>query len=221
MAVTELAILTSTNGELSGELRKLLEQARPIQAAWHAENFPALPSTPAERGDAMFQQMEDPRKILLTARWDSVAGHHQWIASEDNKAIMAKLNSHIDSDDLVLFHLDSEIFSAPPPDGATGLVDSPVISVARLMVAPNQRKNFGDKFEEVRNLLEDYAKPHLVRTGWRVDKEHDARDEFVVVCGWDTVQRHLDFAHTAEFLQYREILGFLDGSDIKHYQRFL
>ncbi|KAK1770444.1 hypothetical protein QBC33DRAFT_555927 [Phialemonium atrogriseum] len=169
----------------------------------------------------MFQQSEHPEKILVTVRWDSVPAHWDWIGSDENKQIMAGLSDHIAKDKVVLFHLDAEIFSRPAPQDAIPLLDSPLISLTRLFVDSDKKDAFSKKFNEVRGILEDFAKPHLARGGWRVDKEAETKEEFVLVCGWESLERHFEFAKDPRFNEYKEIPELVTETDIKHFKRFL
>jgi heme-degrading monooxygenase HmoA len=224
MVVTEIAILRSHSGVLDTTLREELKTAQSIQAEWHAEAFPTSPSTIAERGDAMFQQLEDPGSILLTTRWDSVPAHWQWIKSDKNQKIMNSLRTSIVSeghDAFVLLHVDSEIFCSPAPPGYIHLLDSPVISVERMFLSSKDRGAFTTKFTAVKHMLEDFAWPHLVRGGWRVDNEVGGTDEFILVCGWDTVENHQAFTQASGFGQYWAIRSLLVEPNTMHFKRFL
>lgn len=221
MAVTEIAILHSNANVITEDLRQRLQQAQSTQEAWHATHYPNLPWSRTERGDVMFQQADDPAKILLAARWDSVPAHWEWIKGDENKKIMADLSRHIVTDKVVLFHLDAEIFSSPAPHGRMPLADSPLISVAHFFVDPAEKASFSTKFNEVKGILEDFTKPNLVRGAWRVDKEDEAAEEFVVFCGWDSLEKHAEFIMDSEYPEYSKILEFATGTDMKHYKRFL
>src|SRR5438309_2130757 len=93
MAVTEITILTSTSGDLDQQLKEVLESSRPIIDEWYAKTFPGSPATASERGAAMFQQVEDHAKVLLTKQWDSVADHWRWIEAEESQAAAISLSS--------------------------------------------------------------------------------------------------------------------------------
>lgn len=225
MAVTEIALLHAKADSLGAAFTETALAARSVQEQWHAKNYPNLPSSPVERADTIFQQIEDPTAILLTARWDSVEAHWQWIGSDDNKAVMSTIGEHIDAegeDAFVLFHLDNEIFSEPAPQGQISLLDSPVVSVNRMPINSDKKARFNDMFSEVKGIVEAFAGPHLVRGGWVVDKQDQNKDEFVLVCGWDSVARHLAFADRPDFPQYKRALDdFVSAMDIKHYKKFL
>ena len=224
MTVTEIAILHSTSGGLGDELKKYLLAAQPIQDDWYAKTFPGSACGPPARGAAMYQQIEDPAKILLTARWESVPQHWQWIATDVNKEVLGDIGKHVsmDGDDkIILFHLDADIFGAPAADGETHLLDSPVLSVGRLFIDVDKKAAFQKEFDDVAHILKDFVAPRMVRAGWRADKEAKDKEEFVMVVGWDSVDQHMSFASSPGFAKYAGIRQFVTGQDIKHYKRFM
>ncbi|GAB1314185.1 ABM domain-containing protein [Madurella fahalii] len=221
MAVTEFAVIHLTSTPLSNSVRELLTSSTNVQDSWHAANFPTLPSSASDRAVAWFEQIEDPSQLMTTARWDSVAAHWQWIRSDGNIGVMTALGVHIVSQDTVLFHVDADIFEEASSSGSIQLLQSPVISVSRILVASENKGAFDAKFDEVKSVLEEYASPGLVRFGWREDLEAGAKEEFVLVCGWESVEKHLDFAGAPGFDQFQGIQQFIETADIKHYKRFL
>lgn len=236
MPTTELAILhltTPTPLEESNPLLTTLASATPIQDAWHQAHFPHLPSSAADRAAVWFAQVEDPSRILTTARWESTAAHWEWIRSDANKGVMASLEAGggIVPEDTVLLHVKGDLFGGHEGDssssslsggGLVPLLESPVISVARMFVARGNREAFAAKFRGVRGVLKRHAHPHLVRAGWREDVPEGAEeDEFVLVCGWESVERHFAFAEAPEFPKYNEIRELITRVDLKHYKRLL
>lgn len=195
-----------------------------IQDSWHATAFPDLPSSAAERAAVWFTQVEDPAWLLTTARWESVAAHWDWIRSAENQRVMGGLAERIVAEDTVLFHVAGGIFGGEKDKGGDGgglgsLLESAVISVGRMFVKRGDRGAFEAKFEEVRGILEGYARPHLVRFGWREDVEEGAEEEeFVVVCGWDSVEQHFAFAESEGFPPYGELRELIARVDLKHYK---
>ena len=69
--------------------------------------------------------------------------------------------------------------------------------------------------------MKDYAKPYVVDGAWRIEKESEDLDEFVMFVGWDSMERHMDFAKTEEFSKYAEIRDLVKSAETKHYRRFL
>ncbi|KAH6626221.1 hypothetical protein B0J18DRAFT_135210 [Chaetomium sp. MPI-SDFR-AT-0129] len=218
-------------------LLKTLARAMQVQDTWHATAFPTLPSSSLARAAHWFRQIEDPSWILTTALWPSVDAHWDWIRSPENVGVMGGLTGADKSkedeeggkrgwvigEDTGLWHVGAVLFGGEKGEGEeVGLLESPVISLGRMYVKKGEdREKFAAKFEEVRGILERFARPHAVRFGWREDGEEGAEEEeFVLVAGWESVARHFAFAESAEFAKYGEIREFIARVDLKHYQRF-
>ncbi len=117
--------------------------------------------------------------------------------------------------DTVLWHVEGGIFG-------DGLERSEVVSVERVVVERERRGLFAERFEEVKGLLEGYAGPGRVRYGWREDGEEGVEEEeFVLVCGWESVERHVGFAGTEESKKYGEVWELAARRDLKYYKRLL
>jgi hypothetical protein len=55
-----------------------------------------------------------------------------------------------------------------------------------------------------------------------VDGEEGAEeDEFVLVCGWESVEQHFGFAEAEGFARYGELRELIARTDLKHYKRLL
>ncbi|KAK4239646.1 hypothetical protein C8A03DRAFT_13982 [Achaetomium macrosporum] len=229
MTVTEFAILRLKEPTpLNDSVRAILVSAMRLQEEWHAAAFPNSPAAAVDRAAVWFTQIEDPSRIMTTARWESVEAHWNWIRSEGNTRTMAALEEHIIPQDTVLFHVGYPgvdwigIFgrrSGMAQCGLVQLLDSPVISVERMFVKRENKEAFDAELGKALGFLQDYARPNLVQSAWRQDLEDGAEEELVVVCGWDSVEQHLAFADSPEFSKYSEIQRFVSGVDLKHYKR--
>ncbi|KAK3378417.1 hypothetical protein B0H63DRAFT_452209 [Podospora didyma] len=239
--ITEIAILrTTTSGRLDDSLKSLLAEIQARQNEWHAANFPSLPWSSAGRAAAWFQQAEDPSCVLTTVHWASVAAHWTWIGSHEIKTAMTQLENgeegegggYISMGKFVLYHVDGDLFGGglrPPaaaaaagnPGAVVGLLESPVVSVERILVEAESKDAFGALFEELREVLDNFA----VKDGWRADGAPGGatKEEFVLVCGWPSVGRHAEFAQSAGFPRYNHIRQFVASGedDVKHYKRFM
>ncbi|KAL2130993.1 hypothetical protein VTI74DRAFT_5675 [Chaetomium olivicolor] len=220
MPVTEFAHLhlspSIPSSPLPATLLATLREAMVLQSAWHAAHFPHLPSSAAERAALWFAQVEDPSWLLTTARWETVPAHLEWVRSEDNVRIMSDAVSSgvIEGGDTVLLHVEGDIF-----ENGGALMQSEVISMGRMFVKKGERGTFEAKFEEVKGILEGYAGTQLVRYGWREDVEEGAEeDELVLVCGWESVEKHMEFAETPEFARYSEIGELVARVELRHYK---
>jgi heme-degrading monooxygenase HmoA len=230
MPATEHALLPLASDVAPADVLALINGARAKQDVWYAKLHSNLPADQLERPDIILQQVEDPSAVLILAQWASAAEHWQWIGSEENKAIMEKLIPYISTETerpVVLFHVDAVVLGpntntdTDNGDAARFLLrDSPIISVGRMAVDSAKKEHFVAKFNEVKGILEDFASPFGVRGGWRIEKEGEGTDEFVLFCGWESVEKHMDFAKSAGFDKYGEIQEFVREIDLKHYRRF-
>ncbi|KAI4864684.1 hypothetical protein F4820DRAFT_329448 [Hypoxylon rubiginosum] len=223
MAVTELAWLKCASEAVTTESKEATDSALNVQDEWCARNAPNLPKARENRGVGFFQQVEDPTVTLLTAHWESTEQHKTWIESPENQTVFPGLGDHFQLEKTVFFHLDDvELFEKPDADGEISLLESPVISVGRLTIAAKNRQAVGQGWNEVKGILETFAKPNMVKSGWRIEKEDQGLEEFVFACGWPSVERHGEFATTEDFQKYASaLLPFVMARDAKHYQRIL
>lgn len=224
MAVTEIAVLHASAGRVSDELRQSLVEASKVQETWLANNFPSSPSSDAERGVAMFEQVEDPAKLLITARWDSAAAHWQWINSEENKGVMDSIKNQIAMDGenhTVLRHVEGELFAGPAPEGITHMLDAPFVSVSRLYV-PAENKPAADAIiKEVAGALREFAAPGDMRWDWAVDPKDENVPEFIIVAGWESDQAHLAFRRHPSYAKWQGFVDLTSSTETRHYKRFL
>ncbi|KAH9241225.1 hypothetical protein K456DRAFT_1822092 [Colletotrichum gloeosporioides 23] len=247
MAVTELALLQFK--ELPNEeTKELLDYCQTVQDTWVLRQKPGLPPKRVERGTAILQQVEDPSVLLLAAQWDSPEAHHEWIVSPENQNVMGKLTPLIHREGpraVLFFHIDTPIFvpgqsiPAAMADGEakTGenkaegkkkaedeppnLLTAPVVSVGRFGVRPERKEEFVKKYAEAKWVVEDASKPYPVRGGWRIERAVDGTEEFVMYCGWSSVEQHKAIAQHEGFKEWAGIQEFVTGTDIWHYRRIM
>ncbi|XXH00633.1 hypothetical protein Hte_006981 [Hypoxylon texense] len=223
MAVTELAWLKCASEAVTANGEEATNSALNVQDEWCARNAPKMPKGRENRGVGFFQQVEDPTVTLLTAHWESVEQHKTWIGSPENQTVFPALGDHFQLEKTIFFHLDDvELFKKEDADGAISLLEGPVISVGRLTIAAKNRQAFDRGWNEVKGIIETFAKPNAVKSGWRIEKEDPELEEFVLACGWPSVERHGEFATTEGFQKYASVLlPFITTRDIKHYERIL
>ncbi|KAI2464894.1 hypothetical protein F4781DRAFT_51764 [Annulohypoxylon bovei var. microspora] len=221
MAVTELAWLTAASESLTPKGKGAVNHALDIQDGWFAQNAPALPKERENRGVGLFQQVEDPSINLLTAHWESADQHKVWLESSENKTVFPGLEDYFQLQKTYFFHFGAEIF-APGVNGEISLLKSPVFSLSRITVAAEERQVFDQAWNEVKGVVEDFAKPYAVKAGWRIEKEDETLDEFVLACGWPNVERHGEFPTAKNFEKLSEALTpFIKNRDLTHYKRIL
>jgi hypothetical protein len=113
-----------------------------------------------------------------------------------------------------MWHLSTNIFLPSP--NLKAVLSAQTISLNRHFVPSSKRSLFSQKFSEVKGILEDYTKPYQVVGGWRIEKEGEEKEEWVLFSGFEDVEHHMAFAKTEEFEKYREIVGCVEGFEVRH-----
>jgi hypothetical protein len=90
-----------------------------------------------------------------------------------------------------MYHLELDISATPLP------LEAPAISINRHFIREGQKKPFEKQFIQVKPLLQAYTKPLPVAGGWRIEKEGEGKEEWVLFSGFDSVEHHHGFAKTA------------------------
>lgn len=115
-----------------------------------------------------------------------------------------------------MWHLDVDVFEK---GDEMDVLTAPTISCNRHFVSQEKKEGFKGKFAEVKGLLEDFTNPYWVVGGWRIEKEEAEgaeREEWVLFSGFESVDHHMEFAKTGGFTKYREIVGFVEGFEVRH-----
>lgn len=224
MAVTEFALLPlKSRGDLPAELATLLEQAQQTQDEWVLSRNPSLPKDRTARGTAMYQQLEDPSVLLITAQWPSPDGHKEWISSSENTSAMGQLQPYLDLEGdkhVGLFHLDAEILTDYDPETQKTALSAPIISVGRFTAKDGTREDFQKAFDGAKWVVEDVSKPYPLRGGWRIEKKKD-KEEFITFCGWESVDHHMSALKHENWSEWTAMQEFFERADIRHYKRVI
>lgn len=223
MTVTELAFFVGASGPVTAEGTEVINQAIEVQTEWSTHNAPSMPQGRENRGVSFLQQIEDPSVYLLTAHWASVEEHNLCIAAPENRETLSKIPPYFQVDKIVYFHLkDVAINSTSGKNGEISILQSPIISVGRLTIAAEKRQAFEQAWNEVKGILEEFVKPNVVKNGWRLEKENETTEEFVLVAGWPNLEKYRDFAQAKDFERYQSVLAsFAQTRDLKCYRRIL
>ncbi|KAI1798782.1 hypothetical protein F4811DRAFT_163209 [Daldinia bambusicola] len=219
MAVTELAWFRSARGPVGDEIREAVNQALIGQDDWCARNISTSLKDREARGVALFRQIEDPSVVILTAHWESVDQHGIWLASPENKTAISSLKPHFE--EIVLSHVENaEFFDGSGPDGSISLLKSPIIGITIVTVPAEKRKEFDQAWAEKKHLLEAYTP--LLKYGWRIEKEDEGLEQFVLSTSWPSVKKHMEFATGKDFPEFQKaILPLAQAQEVKHYERIL
>ncbi|KUJ15551.1 uncharacterized protein LY89DRAFT_588084 [Mollisia scopiformis] len=213
MPVTEFAILplthplTKENPTLPSSVIEKLKTAKEVLETASKNSF------------HYFQQIEDPSIIYIIGKWDSPAAHGTFLPSPENQRLLGLLKddiaSGVDPDKkMSMWHLDVDAFEVGKLE--KWVFEAPVISCNRHFVPKQRREGFEKQFNQVKYLLEEYTKPYKVIGGWRVEKESEEKEEWVLFSGFESVEHHMGFAKTEGFAEYREIVGFVEGFEVRH-----
>lgn len=241
MPITELAhlpLLPSSSSiprgeEESGLTPAFLDAIRKVlktQDAWCAENPTAgSPNKkPSARGVGLFVRVDDPLSLLLTAHWDSMAHHDEWIQSQANRDGLGLLASCLDMPRVSLFHVDDvEAFTgseATAAEGETPTLSADYVSVSRFIVAADNKVDFERAWDKAGPVLREFVSPYVHRGGWRIEKEEGSgnKDEFVLIGGWDSPAREAEFVKSKGYAEYDKAMStVLLGRDTKFYRRLL
>jgi quinol monooxygenase YgiN len=162
---------------------------------------------------SFFQQIEDPTVLYIIGSWSSTTAHATFLPSSENLALLDLVKGYIDTENILMYHLELDAQATPLPLGA------PAISINRHFIKNGQREGFKQQFEEVKPLLQDYTRPRPVAGGWRIEKEAESKEEWVLFSGFDSVEHHHGFAQTDEFQRYRSIVEFVDSFEVRHMTR--
>lgn len=203
MTVLELATLHLTPGATVTSAA-LLDGLRKVKV--HQENSSKFPLH-------FFEQIEDSSVFYILGSWASPEAHQEAIAGPENEKLLALLKDHIDFTKLQMYHLALDPTITPLP------LDAPLLSVNRHFIKPGRKDEFQAFFNEIKPLLQSYTKPRALVGGWRIEKEEEEKEEFVLFSGFDSVANHHEFAKTADFEKYKGILEFVNGFEIKHGKR--
>jgi quinol monooxygenase YgiN len=214
MPVTELAILPLTHNltqetpNLPASVKQKLISAKLVlqKASGHKFYF--------------FQQVEDPSIIYIIGSWESPQAHATFLPSTENQKLLELFKDDIiaeetDGKKMTMWHLDADVFSGVNEEDKP-LFTAPVISLNRHFVPGDKKAGFVKKFDEVKGLLEDFTTPYQVVGGWRIEKEEEGKDEWVLFSGFGSVENHHEFAKTEAFVRYREIVEFVGGFELRH-----
>jgi len=217
MPVTELAIiplnrnLTKENPTLAASLKQKFLSAKLVleKASGHKFYF--------------FQQIEDPSIIYILGSWESPQAHAAFLPSTENQKLLELFKDDIitdekeksDGEKMTMWHLDADVFSGVNEEDKS-VFTAPVISLNRHFVPKDKKAGFVKKFDEVKGLLEDFTTPYQVVGGWRIEKEAEGKDEWVLFSGFGSVENHHEFAKTEGFARFRKIAEFVEGFEMKH-----
>jgi len=85
--------------------------------------------------------------------------------------------------------------------------DAPVLSIDRHFVEPAQKSAFEQAFNANKDYFASCTAPRKMSGGWRIEKEYEFREEWVLFIGWDEVWQHYAFPQSEKFQEGQENPG--------------
>lgn len=160
-----------------------------------------------------FQQVEDPSIYLIAdGPYATISQTASKDTDEGDDTILASSRSFSRAG-------NATMSSTSPPEGYTPPLKSPAISLSRFGIAKDRKAAFDEEWSGIKGILEDFVKPYSLTSGWAESNRAEATwNEFIMIAGWPSVQRHMDFASTEGFAEYAgKMRGFMEETEIKHY----
>lgn len=154
----------------------------------------------------------------LLGDWQSAAEHRDdFLPSPANQAQLALVDDVFDLARVDMFHVDVPAAQLP--------TDADVLSIGRHRVRAGDKVAFEERFGECKPWLDRYvSREKKPAGGWRIEKAaaipgREEEEEWVLLCGWESVQEHMEFAGTEGFERYGRIRELVQGFDVKHGKR--
>lgn len=172
MPVTEFAILRLRHGHHRPGLLDTLARCQQLQDGWMRCNQPGS-LDPGVSISAMSLEQPGPDNgsapsLLITAPWDSIQAHAQWLRCDENRACNDQLSEYLVSggDSVLLFHMEP---AGTRAQVRRGFVSQGDFNVCRIPVDSARQR---DALREAYRALDEAMHPE-VWAGWRLETDHD------------------------------------------------
>ncbi|APA09740.1 predicted protein [Sclerotinia sclerotiorum 1980 UF-70] len=226
MPCTELALLPLTS-PLSPRLIPKLRIAKHVLET--AAGYPCY----------FYQQVENPSYIYIVGTWESPQHHERFIPSVENLGLFDLLKGevvvgvgvgetvegrgirmwHLDCDALQPLRVGTEKGPGEEDSKKKSPFSAPIISCNRYFITSSNKEGFREKYGAVKHVLAEEAKEYEIEGGWRIEKEAEDKDEWVMFCGWKSVEKHLAFSTKEGFREWRGIVDWVDGFEVRHLRK--
>ncbi|KAF4453021.1 hypothetical protein F53441_4252 [Fusarium austroafricanum] len=165
--IVETAYLQLKAGIDEQKLRDITKATLPIQAQWIREHQPKLlEGKPYDHTTDIWISEDETPCLFLTAPWDSVDGHIEWIKSQENVSLMQEFKEFIsdDHDAVVLNHLES----AGENEFRGDIMVRGLVKVWKISVKPEERASLEKEYREIET--QSSALPgQTMWAGWKVE----------------------------------------------------
>ncbi|OTB01389.1 hypothetical protein M426DRAFT_323526 [Hypoxylon sp. CI-4A] len=227
MTVTELSILPSNRpGDLPAGFRDAGKAGIAIQGEWCAAYAPHLVP---DRGAALFQQLEDPSVMLITAHWDSMDQHQTCVSTPANQMVIEEIGPYLDTEKMRPGHIEGVRMFPNAEDDADGLalnlvpaLQAPVLSITNYTVPREKKSQFEEAMRGLEGALDLFRMPYRFRGGWKIEKDKGENiEQYFVVGGVETAEKRSVFVEEMAYdTYYRTLAPFVMDIETRHYNRF-
>lgn len=132
------------------------------------------------------------------------------------------LNDDISTDPdkkMSMWHLDDidvdHVFG-PAEREEISVFEAPVITCSRHVVPVNKKEEFGRIIHLMKALLGEVTTPYKAVGGWRIEKESEEKDQYVL---FSSADQHMVFDNSKTdglAYMYRGIVDLVAGFEVKH-----
>lgn len=176
--VTEVAFIQLSADHNTEELKEVLEKTQQVQTQWILRHQPQLlEGKPYSHTTDIWISEDDSPRLLLTAPWESVDAHNEWIQSQENTSLMQELKKFIrqDQDSILLYHWT-------PVKGTNGFrgdtfAQGPV-KIWKISVKPEEKAKLEKAFHAVETQSSTETS-QMMWAGWKVEEE--GRENMVIL----------------------------------------
>lgn len=176
MPVVEFALIKLNPDFDQNAFTSLVKECQRVQTKWSHENQPhILAGKPYDNLSNFYYSTSQDPSLLITAPWDSPAGHADWLYSEENQVGYTEVTKYIDESPgaVVLFHMEP---AGEKSDLGGDLFAQQPFSVCRVPVKDDQKEAVQDKYRSIESQVGENGR---IWAGWRIEKEVDS-EELVV-----------------------------------------
>ncbi|KAH7191948.1 uncharacterized protein B0J16DRAFT_379842 [Fusarium flagelliforme] len=169
--VVEVAFIQLQAQYNAQELQDIIKRSRQIQAQWIRQRQPKLlEGKPYDYTTDAWIGEDQPPYLFLTAPWESVDGHNEWIQSQENISVMQELKEFIRQDEgaVDLCHLTP---AGENNDFRGDILARGPIKVWKISVKPEEKAKLKEEYRaiETRSSTEPNQR---MWAGWKIENEN-------------------------------------------------
>lgn len=167
--VTEFARIKLKPGYDVERLRNSLLSVLDLQDNWVATNQPSNHRPGAHVSAFYIDISTEERPLMISARWDSRADHHEWIASSENhicNTALSEFQTTDGPDSVLLFHMMAA--GARAAQLADANLRGPLM-LHRIAAKDDHKERLAIEY---RKLEEKWTNPreHCIWAGWKLER---------------------------------------------------